>query len=84
MARQVTPLIFTLSPHTVRPPRLRPALSAPQHPPVGSPAGVRWHRGPAGHGRLVESAAGLRGGIYSGVLPAGSTRGRGTPRLHAV
>lgn len=69
---------------TVRPPRVRPALSASPHPTLGPAGGVRRHRRPARHVRLVQTAAGLRGGIHSGVLPAGSTRGRGASRLHVV
>ncbi len=83
-AGDVTDVDSVLSPHAVHPPRLRPALSAPEHPPLGSAGGVRRHCGPTGHVCVVETAAGLWGGIYSGVLPAGSTRGRGAPRLHAV
>lgn len=59
VAGDVTDMLPVLSPHTVHPPRLRLALSAPEHPPVGPAGGVRRHRGPAGHVRLVETAAGL-------------------------
>lgn len=73
-----------MSAATVRPPRLWPAFSAPSHP-AFSPAGGIWrYCRTAGLECLVEAAAGLWGGIYSGVLPTGSTRGRSAPRLHAV
>lgn len=71
--------VYLVSAATVRPSRLRPALPTPS-PPAFSPAGgIRRHRRTAGHERLVKAAAGLRGGIYSGVLPTGSTRGRSAP-----
>lgn len=68
----------------VCPARLRPALSASSHPTFSPAWGVRRHHGTTGHERMVEAAAGLRGGIYSGVLPTRSTRGRSTPRFHAA
>lgn len=76
--------VYLVSAAAVRPPRLWPAFSAPSHPAFSPAGGIRRYRGTAGHECLVEAAAGLRGGIYSGVLPTGSTRGRSAPRLHAV
>lgn len=72
------------SSYAVHPPRFRPALPAPEHPTIGPARGIRRHCGPAGHECVVKTAAGLRGGICSGVLPAGSTRGRGASRVHAL
>jgi len=67
----------------VRAPRLRPALPAPEHPPVGAARAVRRHRGTPRHVRVVAHAAGLRGGVRRGVLPTGSTRGRRATGRHA-
>lgn len=69
---------------TVRPPRVRPALSTPPRSTLRPPTGVRRHGGTAGHVCLVQVATGQWGGIHSGVLPAWPLGGRGVPRLHAV
>lgn len=76
--------VHLVSAATVRPAWLRPALPTPSPPALSPAGGIRRHRRAAGHERLVEAAAGLRGGISRGVLPTGSTRGRSAPRLHAA
>lgn len=76
--------VLHVSTASVHPPRVGPALSAPPHPMLRPPAGVRRHGGTAGHVCLVQAASGQRGGIHRGVLPAWPAGGRGLPWLHAV